>query len=160
MTRSLATVAFSVWLLACGSKGPSAAEIAAIAEPRMETFDEFDSWARRASLGDSAFRNDRAFTEAAFSPIRNDRDIVNAWIVREGLSPRTVSLRGADEPPLALHWMSLAQTTRPHVQAALGSFAGAGGLVREAIVVSRSEAIDDGANVRVIVAFAREATSE
>jgi hypothetical protein len=144
-------------LSACGERGPTPGEIADAAAPHLEEFEEFDSWARRASLGDPAFRSERAFLEAAFSPIRGNNNVINAWIAREGLSARTVSLRNNAEAPLALRWLPYTSASLHDVKVALGSFAGAGGLVRDAVVVSRTAGIDDGSTVRVIVAYSREA---
>lgn len=157
MSPRLHAIAFVFVLLACGPKGPSPAEIADAAGEHLASFEEFDSWARRASLGDAAFRNERAFLEAAFSPIRGDGDVINAWIVREGLSAKTIALRGNEEVPLALHWTPLTNASLHDVKVALGSFAGAGGLVREGVVLSRVAPIDDGASVRVVVAYSRAA---
>jgi hypothetical protein len=146
---------------ACGSRGPTAADVKARAVPHLTSFVAFDPWARRAALGDPAFRNDRAFREAAFAPLREQPAVGNAWIARRGTQPRTLAMR--DESPT---WPDVRFVAQRHpelgaIDVALSALppsgpAGTSGRERPVVLVSHEGAIEDGAVVRVVVAYLLE----
>lgn len=70
--------------LACSGGASRAGELRAAIEPHLGAFAEYDRWARRFALADTAFRSDEAREEAAFAPLRRDRRVAAAWLVREG----------------------------------------------------------------------------
>ncbi len=147
---------------ACGTRGPTAADVKASAAPHLASFVAFDPWARRAALGDPAFRNDRAFREAAFAPLREQEAVGNAWIARRGTQARTLAMR--DESPT---WPEARFVPQRHpelgaVEFALSALpprgpAGTSGRERPVVLVSHEGTIEDGAIVRVVVAYLLEA---
>jgi hypothetical protein len=147
---------------ACGSRGPAAADLKASAGPHLPSFVAFDPWARRAALGDPAFRDDRAFREAAFAPLREQPAVGNAWIARRGTQPRTLAMR--DESPT---WPEARFVPQRHpelgaIEVALSALpprgpVGTSGPERPVALVSHEGAIEDGAVVRVVVAYLLEA---
>lgn len=91
-----------VWLalalVAACSGGPAdAASLRAAIDPHLADFAEYDRWARRLALGESAFRSQEALREAAFAPLREERRVAAAWVEREG--PDGHSLRYPDAAP-------------------------------------------------------------
>jgi hypothetical protein len=154
---------WTVWVAgsACGARGPAAADVKASAAPHLVSFAAFDPWARRAALGDPAFRDDRAFREAAFAPLREQRDVGNAWIARRGTHPRTLAMH--DESPT---WPSARFVSQQHpelgaIEVALAALpprgpAGTSGRERPVVLVAHEGIIEDGAAVRVVVAYLLE----
>jgi len=136
--------------------------VKASAAPHLASFAAFDPWARRAALGDPAFRNDRAFREAAFAPLREQPAVGNAWIARRGAHPRTLAMR--DESPT---WPSARFIVQQHselgaIELAVAAIpprgpAGTSGRERRVVLVAHEGIIEDGAAVRVVIAYLLDA---
>ncbi len=93
-----AIVSLALALASACSGGPAdAADLRAAIDPHLAELAEYDRWARRLALGDSAFRSEDALREAAFAPLRDERSVAAAWVEREG--PDGHSLRYPDGAP-------------------------------------------------------------
>jgi hypothetical protein len=82
---------------ACSGGAGDASELRAAIDPHLRELAEYDRWARRLALGDSAFRSEDALREAAFAPLRDERTVRAAWVHREG--PDGHALRYPDGAP-------------------------------------------------------------
>lgn len=143
---------------ACGSRGPADADVKASAELHLPAFVVFDPWARRAALGDPAFPDDRAFLEAAFAPLREQHDVANAWIERRGAHARTLAMHDEVATPPGAHWIAMRHDELGAIQVAQASLPprgppGASGAERSCVLVAHQDTIEDGAVVRVVVAY-------
>lgn len=125
-------------------------EATRIATPHLDAFGRFDEWARRAALGDPAFRSRAAIEETAFATIRADEDILDAWIVRHGTEDRILALHDHDGPPAPPHWIALRQSIPDGVR--VGRIQ-AGDPPRDAVLLAREDRGPDGARIEVSVAF-------
>jgi hypothetical protein len=145
-------------LAACGARGPAAAEVKASAAPHLGAFVDFDPWARRAALGDPAFPDDRAFLEAAFAPLREQRGVANAWIERRGTHARTLAMHPEiSEPPNAT-WVPVRHDELGAIEVAQAALPprgppGTSGVERACVLIAHKDTIEDGAVVRVVVAY-------
>lgn len=92
-----AIVSLLALLSACSGGPADAASLRAAIDPHLPQLAEYDRWARRLALGDSAFRSEDALREAAFAPLRDERSVAAAWVEREG--PDGHSLRYPDGAP-------------------------------------------------------------
>ena len=98
MTRAVhIALLASAALVGCGGGPSEPARMRESIEPYLDDMAGFDRWARRLSLADSAFRSEAAREEAAFAPLRRQRRIAAAWLVREGPDPQ--SLRHPSDAP-------------------------------------------------------------
>lgn len=159
---ALAGVAVSalcaIALVGCGARGPAAADVKASAEPHLAAFVEFDPWARRVALGDPAFRDDRAFVEAAFAPLREQRAVANAWIERRGTYARTLAMHPEVPAPPDARWVPMRHEELGAIEVAHAALPprgspGTSGVERPCVLVAHRDAIEDGAVVRVVVAY-------
>jgi hypothetical protein len=152
-----AALSMAAALAGCGGRGEDAAAVRARARAHLAAFDAFDAWARRAALGDPAFRDDRAFHEAAFAPLRGRAEVGNAWIDRRGPDARLRAMSGADAPPQA-RWFPLREPGHEPADAAATELPprgppGTSGPMRPVLALRRTTALPDGATVTVVVAF-------
>lgn len=148
----------STLALGCGARGPAAADVKASAELHLPAFVEFDPWARRAALGDPAFRDDRAFVEAAFAPLRAQRDVANAWIERSGVHARVLSMHSELPAPPDARWVPMRHEELGQISVAQVALpprgpVGTSGAERVCVLIAHQDAIEDGAVVRVVVAY-------
>ncbi len=153
---TLATV--TVIATGCGARGPAAGEVKASAELHLAAFVEFDPWARRAALGDPAFRDDRAFVEAAFAPLRAQRDVANAWIERSGTHARVLAMHPEVPLPSEVRWVPMRHEELGPISVAQAALpprgpVGTSGHERVCVLIAHQDAIEDGAVVRVVVAY-------
>ena len=81
-------------LVACGrSADTRAPRLRERAQPYLRSFESFDGWARRSFDADLALRDPSALSETLFAPIRRDREVVSAWVERDGPDARALRLR-------------------------------------------------------------------
>jgi hypothetical protein len=147
--------AFVFALLAACSRGRNeGAELRDTAAPHLSTFQRFDEWARRAALGSDAFDGQEALREAAFSPLREEADVLGAWIVLSAPSARTIALEGVDVPS-TLVWRRRLFASTPDVEVVRSPFSPRRGApLADAIFFARSvQGENEKATIRVIVAF-------
>lgn len=142
----------------CGPRGSAAADVKASAAPHLAAFVDFDPWARRAALADPAFRDDRAFMEAAFAPLREQRAVADAWIERRGTHARTLAMHPELGDPPRATWVPMRHEELGPIQLAHAALpprgpAGTSGVARPCVLIAHQDTIDDGAVVRVIVAY-------
>jgi hypothetical protein len=153
--RKLHLLLIPLLAIACASErdpGPMRAAV----EPRLEAFAEYDRWARRLGLADSAFRSDEALAEAAFAPLRERSDVAAAWLHREGPDAQTLAYPdGAPAPPES-GWV-------PVRTDALGEVEGqhftlrSGERERRCVLIRRSAPAPGDAVLHVTVAFPEDA---
>lgn len=159
LTRyALAALLLGLIAGACGAHGPAAADVKASAAPHLAAFVDFDPWARRAALADPAFRDDRAFMEAAFAPLREQRAVADAWIERRGTHARTLAMHPELGDPPRATWVPMRHEELGPLQLAHAALpprgpAGTSGVARPCVLIAHQDTIDDGAVVRVIVAY-------
>lgn len=154
---NLPRLCLAALVCAACSGGPrsDAARMQALVAPHLDAFAEFDRWARRLSLADAAFRSDEALEEAAFAPLRGDGRVAAAWLVREGVDPRTFAHpRGAPAPPED-GWTRIRADPLGDLDAREAALP-IRGRERPCLLVRRSRPAPGGATLHVIVAFARE----
>ncbi len=149
---------FALVVAACGARGPAAADVKASAALHLAAFVEFDAWARRAALGDPAFRDDRAFREAAFAPLREQDAVGSAWIERRGPHARTLAMHEPSPAWPAARWVPMRHAELGAIEVALAALpprgpVGTSGRERPCVLVAHEAAIEDGAMVRVVVAY-------
>lgn len=142
----------------CGARGSAAADVKASAEAHLTAFVEFDPWARRVALGDPAFRDDRAFIEAAFAPLRGQSAVVNAWIERRGTHARTLAMHSEQASPPDAHWVQMRHDELGPIEVAQVALPprgppGTSGVDRACVLIAHQDTIEDGAVVRVVVAY-------
>jgi hypothetical protein len=132
--------------VACeGMSGDRTAILRAIV-PHEERFEAFDAWARRTVMAEPSAPASSAFRETLFAPLRGDDAVLDAWVTREGTSPRTWRMdEGAEMPEL----VSVRAPRLGEVHAAL--------LTRtvrdrpiEIVVIERRK--DETASTRIVVA--------
>lgn len=145
-------------IVGCGARGPAAADVKASAAPHLAAFVEFDPWARRIALGDPAFSDDRAFLEAAFAPLREQSAVANAWIERRGASARTLAMHPEVATPPDASWVPMQDDELGAIEVAHAALPprgprGTSGVERPCVLVAHQGAIEDGAVVRVVVAY-------
>ena len=90
----LVALTFTATVMGCEPKREERAPILrGRAEPYFREFERFDAWARRSFDADLALRDPRALAETLFAPIRREREVVAAWVERDGPDARTLGLR-------------------------------------------------------------------
>ncbi len=132
---------------ACSSAdgGDRDALLAAIL-PHVERFEAFDAWARRTVLAEPAAPASASFAATLFAPLRGDDAVVDAWVVREGTSPRRWTMRaGVFDAPLT----DVRAPRLGSIRAALG-VAQAPTASREVIVIERTN--EETASTKIVVA--------
>ena len=138
----------------CAGAPSDSARVRRAVEAHAEDFARYDRWARRLGLADSAFRSEEALAEAAFAPIRRDRDIAAVWLVREG--PDARALRHPEDAPdlPGGGWVTVVTEPLGPLEAQQTSLT-VGGEARDAILVRRSRPTQGDATLHVTIAFAR-----
>jgi hypothetical protein len=143
-----------VFLCACSSErdpGPMRAAV----EPHLEKVAEYDRWARRLGLADPAFRSEDALAEAAFAPLRDDSDVVAAWIDREGPDARSIAYPD-DAPALPRdEWERVRTEELGDLEARYAAIR-VGDEERRCLLVRRSAPAPGDAVLRVTLAFPAE----
>lgn len=141
--------------LACGcDSSPSAArELRPELEPLLDEHARYDRWARRLSLGNSAFRSPEALYEAAFAPLRGRSQVLAAWLEREG--PDATDLRYPEGLPAAPTdgWVRVVtdhELGEVHGQRTSLSL---GGEAQTVLLIRRSRPAPGGATLHVTLAF-------
>lgn len=141
---------------ACSSgPRPDAARMQALVAPHLEAFAEFDRWARRLSLADPAFRSEEALEEAAFAPLRGDRRVAAAWLVREGVDPRTLAHPSDAPAPPEDGWTRIRVQPLGELDAREATLR-IGGEERACLLVRRAAPAPGEATLTVTLAFPRE----
>lgn len=140
--------------LGCSSKSAPEDNLRELAAEHAPTFDRFDAWARRAALGSDAFASDSALREAAFAPLREEEDVLGAWIIEGPPSPSTVAMHDAPLPS-GLVWRRRVLAASPHLEVARASLAPrARATPVDVVLLSRTVAGEnEKATIQVIVAF-------
>lgn len=121
-------------------------------EPRLAAFGEYDRWARRLGLADSAFGSEEALSEAAFAPLRDQSDVLAAWLVREGPDAHTLAHPpGAPSLP-ADGWVrvtteSMGELEGRHAMLPFGDH------TRQCLLIRRSAPAPGDATLHVVMAF-------
>lgn len=92
---------------ACSGEASEAAELREAVEPHLAELAEYDRWARRVALGDSAFRSEEALEEAAFAPLRGHTTVAAAWLERRGPDAHELAHPASAPPPPADGWIRL-----------------------------------------------------
>lgn len=138
--------------VACGERREAAAALEAAA-PYLDRFDRFDAWARRALAAGPAMRSQAVLEETLFAPIRLDRDVVDAWVVRARIAPRRWSLRGLELPGEASGWASVRHPIDGPLEVLETALRDPNGEDRRALLVARRAPGAVGAEVEVVVAF-------
>lgn len=155
------SLARSTWLTcvlciasACDAGPSPARRLQPQVEPFLDDFANFDRWARRFGLADSAFHSPDALREASFAPLREQRRVVGAWLVREG--PDATELRYPDGAPSLPEdgWvrvvLSTSELTEVYAQRCSMTFAGE---AREVTLIRRSRPAPGDAMLHVVMAF-------
>lgn len=155
MTRAKRWMAGALTLVAlsCTREPSDSARMRPLVEPHLTAFARYDRWARRVETANSAFRSDEALEEAAFAPLRRQRDVAAAWLVREGLEARTLS-HPSTAPPLPEDgWVRLLTESLGEIHTQQRRL-----IVGERetlfILVRRTRAATDGTALHVAMAFA------
>lgn len=131
-----------------------------MAAPHLSTFERFDEWARRAALGSDAFGDEEALREAAFSPLREEDDVLGAWIVLGPPTSRTIALESVDAPNALVWRRSLFSSSRDIEVVRSPVAPRRGAPLADAIFFARSiPGENEKATIRVIVAFAASGNS-
>ncbi|MEC7522408.1 MAG: hypothetical protein VYE22_21150 [Myxococcota bacterium] len=91
----------------CGGEPPGAADTRRAVEVHLDDFAAYDRWARRLGLADSAFRSEAALAEAAFAPLRQEEDVIAAWLIREGPDARSLRSPDGAPPPPGSGWVTI-----------------------------------------------------
>lgn len=121
-------------------------------EPFLDEHARFDRWARRLSLGDSAFRSREALEEAAFAPLRERRRVVAAWLQRVGPDPLELRYPG-DAPALPGDgWVRVRTESHGEVRAQRRELT-VGESRRRLTLIRRSEPAPGGATLHVTMGF-------
>lgn len=76
-----------------------------MATPHLDHFASFQRWSRRALSADVHLRHPGELEETLFAPIRRDREVAGAWVVRGG-GDRILSLSAPAAPP-SVDWLRL-----------------------------------------------------
>jgi hypothetical protein len=145
--RAFARVLVALSLLAaCESVGADREAVLEALAPHAERFEAFDAWARRTVIAEPRAPASRAFAETLFAPLRGDDAVLDAWVTREGTSPRTWRMHG--EPP-DVELTSVRAPRFGSVRAGLGTIAPRGARV-DVVVIERRK--DETASTQVVVA--------
>ncbi|QQR91637.1 MAG: hypothetical protein IPJ88_07940 [Myxococcales bacterium] len=75
--------------------------------PFLDRFSEFDRWVRHAAEGEGGFGDDGAFSEALFSKLRGDSQVLAAWVLRPDADRSVLAFPKAQELPKTLRWTRL-----------------------------------------------------
>jgi hypothetical protein len=147
--RSIAI--FALVLIAC-SGDDSPARFRSEIEPHLDVFGDFDRWARRLSLADSAFRSEEALAEAAFAPLRDDARVLAAWLDREGPDPAHLAHPEGLAPPPSEGWVRVRTEELGELEARRATLE-KGDRPRSCLLIRRSAPAPGSAILHVTLAF-------
>ncbi len=144
--------ALGAWALGCSAGSTDAAALRAAVAPHLDEMAEYDRWARRVSLADSAFRSRAALEEAAFAPLRQSSRVLAAWLTREGPDPHEL-VHPRDAPRLPEGWTRVRTDALGELQVQRASLR-LGGDARLCLLIRKSGPAPGGAVLHVTLAFA------
>lgn len=102
------------------TRGLSPGAATSLLATRAGHFTEFDRWARRAMVADSARRDRRGLEETIFAPIRRDSEVVSARVERQGLAAIALSRHADWAPPPSLRFSVVRDERLGEVEVARG----------------------------------------
>ena len=136
----------AIGIAGCSTSGADLSEVERLVRPRLNHFEGFERWARRAVSAEAMGRSPDALRETLFAPMRLDRGSLTLWVERLGPLGRVYMLeRGCDAPPGATSFAELRNLDIGWARGQCGS--------ESAIFLRRDRAGQHG-DVRVTVAYA------
>lgn len=146
--RACIVVGAVVAIAACDLGGPDRDALLAAVAAHTDRFDTFDAWARRTVIAEPASPSSAEFAATLFAPLRGDDAVVDAWVVREGTSPRTWRVRPEEDTT------PLVDLRAPRLGAIRAGFGARTVSEARRTIVVIERARDETASTRVVVAIA------